>query len=268
MFRPRWLKRLPQTIGESIALWRAWNPVGECVVLKIIASGDPLLCGREIRGTIRSVASSHRGTLARAMIELHRPVHYAGHYVRRQISTVVTTPYREWHDLERLLVASANVRVLDAASFFDDPYDRIIARAAMRLDLRASAPVAPQWSETVADLIARIVTWSPISRRLSVTFDDSDDERLSSVTVTGVVRACNVRTDGTPTDMLIELDKPITHAGHTEVRWLVARPCLRWYRTNRLLLSWSAARLINASSFVDATFDRTVGIGRVHLLRR
>jgi hypothetical protein len=128
---------------------------------------------------------------------------------------------------------------------------------------------ADTWIDTVCDRVARRTKWSPIGARAEVVFDDSADFARTGSTVCGTIRACDVRNDGTPTDLLIELDGDIIYVGHyarSAIHWLVTRPCLRWRTTNCLLLGWSAVRIMDAPSFRDATYDKTVGTGRVHLL--
>lgn len=128
---------------------------------------------------------------------------------------------------------------------------------------------ADTWIETVCDRVARRTKWSPIGARAAVLFDDSADFSLTGSTVYGTIRACDVRDDGTPTDLLIELDGDIMYAGRcapAAMHWLVTRPCLRWRATNCLVLGWSAVRIVDAPSFRDATYDKTVATGRVHLL--
>lgn len=123
--------------------------------------------------------------------------------------------------------------------------------------------------DRTADLLARVSRWSPIGCPVALTIDDSGDERLIGITVSGRVRACDVDVDGTPTDLLVELDGEITYAGHymrRDILFVMTRPCLRWRRTNRMVLSWSAARIVDASSFRDGTYDRTIATGRVRLL--
>lgn len=118
----------------------------------------------------------------------------------------------------------------------------------------------------IADVLARLRRWSPIGERVIITFDDCGDARLCSFTCGGTVRACGVREDGTPDDLLVELDRDLDYRGHYErqgIRFLVTRPCVRWRRTNRLLLSWAIFRFVDAPSFRDASYDRTIAIGRV-----
>ncbi len=126
-----------------------------------------------------------------------------------------------------------------------------------------------RWADVVLDRVARRTHWSPIGEHVAVTFDDSGDVALTDYTAYGTIRAHDTRTDGTPADLLIELDGDIDYAGHyrrSGIHWLVTRACLRWRRTNRLMLGWTAVRISDAPSFRDATYDRTIATGRVALL--
>lgn len=133
--------------------------------------------------------------------------------------------------------------------------------------MTAGCSLEPErFTERLYDRIARKISWSPIGERLAVSIEDSADERLMRQTLYGTIRACDVRSDGTPTDLVIELDAPIQYAGHyrrTGIRWLVARPCFQWRRTNRLLLTWAAVRVMDAPALVDATYDKTIGTARL-----
>lgn len=118
----------------------------------------------------------------------------------------------------------------------------------------------------VYDQLARQTPWSPIGERVAITVEDSGDERLTKRSLYEIVRACSVRGDGTPTDLVIELDETLHYHGHrgrVDLRWLVARPCFQWRRMNRLLLTWAAVRIIDARALVDATHDRTIGTARI-----
>ena len=133
----------------------------------------------------------------------------------------------------------------------------------------ATALDVERWTEALMDRLARKTRWSPIGSRLAITVDESGDAALTNVTLRGTIRACDVADDGTPTDLLVELDAEIDYAGHYSragIRWLVMRPCLGLRRTNRLLLTWAAARIVDAPSFRDATYSRTIATGRLRLL--
>jgi hypothetical protein len=136
MILPQQMDRIPEAVGRWLAKRRAWDPAGQRVVLRIDETGDPELFGAELRGVIRASAPGEGGSPARALIELDREADYSGHYTRRGIKRVITTPYLRWHGLSRLLVTSAAVRVIDADDFGDESYDRIIALASMSIDPR------------------------------------------------------------------------------------------------------------------------------------
>jgi hypothetical protein len=157
-------------------------------------------------------------------------------------------------------------------------------------------PMPSGFLDRIADRLASLICrpWSPVGRRVWIAFDDARDAALSGVTVYGCIRGWNA-SDGLPTDLLVELDRPFTFGrsspiaegrqhhvdavtlsedstlracfrGH-EIRHLVTRPCLVWRRTPRIVFSWAAARIVAASSFADAHFDCTVGTGRIGLYR-
>lgn len=101
-----------------------------------------------------------------------------------------------------------------------------------------------------------------------MTFDDSDDNDLIDVSVDGVVRACSSGANGSTPDLLIELNKSVAYNGRfnsDSVWWLVATSSMHWHRTDRLLLSWAAVRLVDALSIPTATRNRTIGVGRLRL---
>ena len=133
MILPFEMDRIPQALGGWLARRRAWNPIGRRVQLAIDESGDPALFGKKITATIRATALDENGELSRALLELDHALDYAGHYARRGVRRVVTRPYLRWHNLNRLLVTSAAVRVIDAEDFDSDAYERIIALASMRI---------------------------------------------------------------------------------------------------------------------------------------
>lgn len=134
MILPLGLDRLPQALGRWLARTRSWSAVGQRVALRIDESGDAKLFGQTLRGVIRNTAIDVHGEATRAIVELDAPIDYAGHYSKQGITFIITTPYLKWHDLSRLLVTSAAVRVIDGDGFEDDTYQRIIALATMKLD--------------------------------------------------------------------------------------------------------------------------------------
>ena len=73
---------------------------------------------------------------ANALVELDRPLDYAGHYTHDGIRTLVTSSRFQWPGLARLLVAAAAVSVVDAPDIAHARWERIIGRAVMRLRSR------------------------------------------------------------------------------------------------------------------------------------
>lgn len=120
--------------------------------------------------------------------------------------------------------------------------------------------------ESMAVVLVRHTRWSPIGRRVAIAFDGSTEALLVGRTAYGIVRAYGVGSDGTLAELLIETDDEVDHHGDyrdSATRWLVTRPYLEARRTSTLLFSWTAVRIIDASSFVDATDDRIFATGRV-----
>lgn len=141
MILPLELDRIPEALGRWLAKRWSWEPAGQRVVLKIDESGDPALFGKKITATIRATARDEDGELSRALLELDHDLDYVGHYARRGVRKVVTRPYLRWHDLNRLLVTSAAVRVVDAEDFESDVQERIIALASMRIIKESTSSV-------------------------------------------------------------------------------------------------------------------------------
>ena len=150
--------------------------------------------------------------------------------------------------------------------------------------------VADKLADRVAELMCR--PWSPVGRRIWLEIDDPRDAGLTGVTVYGWIRGV-AAPDGLLTDLLIELERPFTFGEaaaidggvrhHVDslvlnersplrelvrsdgIRWLVTRPCVKWRRTSRIRFSWAVARFMAATSFADARFESTVGVGRIGL---
>ena len=134
MILPMQMDRIPEALGAWLARRRAWNPIGTRVTLRINDSGDSMLVGRELHGVILATVSDEEGEPSKSLIKLHQEIDYVGHYSHRRIARVVTSPYLRWHRLNRLIVTSAAVRVIDAEDLETDTYERVIALALMRLD--------------------------------------------------------------------------------------------------------------------------------------
>lgn len=114
--------------------------------------------------------------------------------------------------------------------------------------------------------IARLLRWSPLAKAVTIRIEDSGDDRLRQLRISGTVRAFDCRAVGQP--LLIQLHETLRVEGPRSCRYVefvVATSALRWHGPSRLLLTWAATRLVDASAFVDQNFQRTIGIGRLTL---
>jgi hypothetical protein len=122
-------------------------------------------------------------------------------------------------------------------------------------------------AEVISAILMRGPCWSPVGKPLRIAIDDSADTAVAGLVVHGVIRGYDLNQHNALTKLLVELDRPIDYKGRDKARstqWVVTEPCLRKRRTSRLLLaSWSIARVVDARSFVDSTYDRTIGIARL-----
>lgn len=121
--------------------------------------------------------------------------------------------------------------------------------------------------EAIGNVIARRCHWSPLGKSVSFTIDDSDDLRLTGKAFNGVVRAFDPATGM----LLLHLVDRITYQGHytaDALDMIVTVPAIRWHRAPRLLITWTAVRVVDASSFALQDFGRTIGTGRLTLDRR
>jgi hypothetical protein len=122
-------------------------------------------------------------------------------------------------------------------------------------------------SGAIADLLARQRCWTPLSKDVTADIDDSDDSRLIGRRLCGKVRAF----DPTTGMLLLHLVERFDYEGRytaRDVDIIVTTPAVRSHRTNRLLLTWSAVRIVDASSFALQSFSRTIATGRLALDRR
>lgn len=120
--------------------------------------------------------------------------------------------------------------------------------------------------EAVGIFLARRCHWSPIGRQVSIHIEDSADVQLIGKRLTGTVCACGAADSGAP--LLVYLSESIRYEGHyttPALDLLVATPVVRWHGPSRLLLTWSAVRLVDAPSFADQEYDRTIGTARLLL---
>lgn len=121
--------------------------------------------------------------------------------------------------------------------------------------------------EIVADWLARILRWSAIGRDVVIVIDHSERGRLTGRRLYGTIRAC--AQEGGSSLFLIHLSDVLRHDGRspsTHRQMLVVTSALRWHGANRLLLTWVAVLIMDAPSFVDQTYDRAFGTGRLMLV--
>jgi len=128
----------------------------------------------------------------------------------------------------------------------------------------------PTWLDrapyAAGTFIAGLRHWSPIGTSLVIRIDDCCDERLIGKPLSGVARAFDPEARGTP--LLIQLRKQLTYADEGNRRYasfVVATAALRWHCPYRLLVAWTAVRIVDAASFADQTYRQTIGIGRLTL---
>lgn len=121
-------------------------------------------------------------------------------------------------------------------------------------------------AESCGKFLAKCQRWSPIGQDVSFTIDDSDDHHLVGKSVSATVRAHDHETGM----LLMQLCERISYEGHYTARdlaMIVAVPAIRWNRAQRLLISWTVVRLVDAPSFALQGFGRTIGTGRLVLVR-
>ena len=126
MLLPLTLDRIPEALGRLIARGTSWDPVDKPVRLRITESGDPRLLGTTITGVIRDVGPAAGNRRAMALIELDRPIDYVGHYQSLGIQRLITQPYFRWHGLDRLVITSAHVRLIEGDNLQGIAHDRTI----------------------------------------------------------------------------------------------------------------------------------------------
>lgn len=141
-------------------------------------------------------------------------------------------------------------------------------RVSFRRFVCASLAFVERMPLIVGDLIASRRGWSPIGTRVVLHIDDCGDHRFIGVRVSGTIRACGMDSESPP--LLMELSRAILrYDGHftsqDPLEYLVLVPALRVHGCNRLLIAWTAVRIVAAASFRDSTYNRTIGTGRLML---
>jgi hypothetical protein len=120
----------------------------------------------------------------------------------------------------------------------------------------------------IGEWLAAACGWSPLGEHVILCIDDCGDRRFKGKRMRGVIRAYGLDADVGP--LLVQLQRPLLrYDGHfiskDPVEYVVLSVAVEAHTLNRLLVSWVAVRIIAAPSFCDATYDRTIGTGRVML---
>jgi hypothetical protein len=116
----------------------------------------------------------------------------------------------------------------------------------------------------IGSYIAKCTLWTPLNKRVAITIDDSDDPNLIGRRLRGIVRGA----DSARAMLLVHLSERIDYEGHYTslgLEMIVATAAARWHCANRLLLTGSIVRLVDAPSFALQGFGRTIGTGRLVL---
>lgn len=108
--------------------------------------------------------------------------------------------------------------------------------------------------------------WSPVRQGVTIRIEDAGYERLVDWEFDGEIMAYDPTIRGTP--LLISLNRKLRYEDSLAcycIDVVVARSALRWHAPERLLITWNAVRLIDAPSFADSQFGRTIGTARLML---
>ena len=118
----------------------------------------------------------------------------------------------------------------------------------------------------VGMIITHTQQWSPIGRVVSILIEDSCDHRLMQRRIHGIIRAFDPTAAGQP--LLIHLQRALSYGTpslHRRAEFLVATAVTPWHAPSRLLVAWTAVRLVDAPSFADQIRQPTIGTGRMTL---
>lgn len=117
--------------------------------------------------------------------------------------------------------------------------------------------------EAVGLLIARVSKWSPLHKHVTALIEVSDDPYLVGRIMAGAVRARDDRSGALP----IELTDLIAHRQQRFTDLIAACPVLQCHGPERLLVTWTAVRFVDALSFPIPHGAQTIGTGRLVLRR-
>ncbi|HEY0157442.1 MAG TPA: hypothetical protein VGF28_09175 [Thermoanaerobaculia bacterium] len=116
--------------------------------------------------------------------------------------------------------------------------------------------------EALGRFIARVRRWTPLEKDVTILVEGSDDPYVVGRDLHGTVRGFDDESGA----LLIQLRALLSRrAGEAFVDLLIAAPILRWHGPARLLVTYTAVRLIDAPSFVDLDNARVIGVGRLVL---
>lgn len=123
--------------------------------------------------------------------------------------------------------------------------------------------------QAAGGVIAKAAGWTPLGETVMLHVDHSSDPYLAGRRITGVVRAWGM--GGWEAPLLVELSRNIYRIVHLrqdyDSRLVVLVPAVRGHGYLRLLVTWSAVRIVAATSFRDDSYERTIGTGRVALAK-
>jgi hypothetical protein len=114
---------------------------------------------------------------------------------------------------------------------------------------------------------ARFRDWTPIGATVTISVDDSGDTALIERRVRGIVRAFTLDARKRRT-LLVELSDPIDYVGHYSragIQWIVATSCIHVTLTRAIFAPSVIVRIVDAPSFRDSTYGRTIGVGRLRV---
>jgi hypothetical protein len=101
--------------------------------------------------------------------------------------------------------------------------------------------------------------WSPVDRLVLLSIERSDDHCWAGVERSGTVRAW----DPANGNLLLLLAHPLARSNGEAFDVVAATPALRDHNPPRLLVTWTAVRIVRVSSFRDISGRETIGTGRL-----
>jgi hypothetical protein len=140
-----------------------------------------------------------------------------------------------------------------------------MARALTRVWEKRSPMLLPPALSRLPELIGAFIAarsrWTPIGKAVSLFVDYSEDHAISRTEYAGRIRAHDERTGA----LLIVLSELLTFSDGDASDVVAVCPTVRWHRPPRLLVSWTAVRVVKTTFFRDLQHGRVVGTGRLVL---